>query len=150
MRGVLLSSVAEACFQVAGQPAHLYPVSLFCLPGHAHLFRAAGQSAVCICVIGFPASVIIQCCCTFCFQDACHDAARLLFDPLLWLLCNSTVKCTEKWLEANVITQRNENQSFSIRNVCQMQNIKRISLTVSVLCLCLCRNLWWGSRKCLG
>lgn len=37
MRGVLLSSVAEASIQVAGQPAHLYPLSLFCLPGHAHL-----------------------------------------------------------------------------------------------------------------
>lgn len=48
MRGVLLSSVAEACIQVAGQPAHLYPLSLLCLPGHAHLLRAAGQSALSI------------------------------------------------------------------------------------------------------
>jgi len=46
MWGVLLSSMAEACIQVAGQPAHLYPLSLLCLPGHAHLLWAAGQSAI--------------------------------------------------------------------------------------------------------
>lgn len=44
MRGVLLSSVAEASIQVAGQSARLYPLHLLCLPGHAHLLRAAGQS----------------------------------------------------------------------------------------------------------
>lgn len=48
MRGVLLSSVAEASIQVAGQSARLYPLHLLCLPGHAHLLRAAGQSAVSI------------------------------------------------------------------------------------------------------
>lgn len=46
MRGVLLSSVAEASIQVAGQSARLYPLHLLCLPGHAHLLRAAGQSVV--------------------------------------------------------------------------------------------------------
>lgn len=48
MRGVLLSSVAEASIQVAGQSARLYPLHLLCLPGHAHLLRAAGQSVVSI------------------------------------------------------------------------------------------------------
>lgn len=42
-RGVLLSSVAAAPVQVAGQPARVHPVYLLCLPGHAHLLRAAGQ-----------------------------------------------------------------------------------------------------------
>lgn len=46
MWGILLPSMAKACIQVAGQPAHLYPLSLLCLPGHAHLLWAAGQSAV--------------------------------------------------------------------------------------------------------
>lgn len=42
--GVLLPSVAEAPVQVAGQPARVCPVYLLCLPGHAHLLRAPGQS----------------------------------------------------------------------------------------------------------
>lgn len=41
---VLLPSVAAAPVQVVGQPARVYPVYLLCLPGHAHLLRAAGQS----------------------------------------------------------------------------------------------------------
>lgn len=57
MWGVLLSSVAEACIQVAGQPAHLYPLSLLCLPRHAHLLRAAGQSAVSMFFFMCPACI---------------------------------------------------------------------------------------------
>lgn len=45
-RRVLLSSVAAAPVQVAGQPARVYPVYLLCLPGHAHLLRATGQSCL--------------------------------------------------------------------------------------------------------
>lgn len=44
--GVLLSTLAEASVQVAGQPAHMYALYLLCLPGHAHLLWAAGQSVV--------------------------------------------------------------------------------------------------------
>lgn len=49
MWGILLPSMAKACIQVAGQPAHLYLLPLLCLPGHAHLLWVAGQSAVSIC-----------------------------------------------------------------------------------------------------
>ena len=44
LRGVLLPALEEEGVQVAGQPAHLYPLPLLRLPGHAHLLRAAGLS----------------------------------------------------------------------------------------------------------
>ena len=46
MWGVLLSSMAQASVQVVGQPAHMYPLHLLCLPRHAHLLWAAGQSGI--------------------------------------------------------------------------------------------------------
>lgn len=57
MWGVLLSSMAQACLQVAGQPAHLYPLPLLCLPGHDHLLWAAGQLTVSSCLMLFRSRV---------------------------------------------------------------------------------------------
>lgn len=63
---VLLSSVAAAPVQVVGQPARVYPVYLLCLPGHAHLLRAAGQS------------LFYK---TECLRLGCRAASRVLLLP---------------------------------------------------------------------
>lgn len=42
LRGVLLPALEESSVQMAGQPAHLPPLSLFRLPGDAPLPGTAG------------------------------------------------------------------------------------------------------------